>query len=58
MILAKATYLLYYFFPQARVRGKIDSNGCVTGLLEERLNMGFTFILSAEVRYCSPDLSL
>lgn len=49
MILAKATYLLY-FFPQARVRGKIDSNGCVTGLLEERLNMGFTFILSAEVR--------
>ncbi|XP_057535710.1 mitochondrial import receptor subunit TOM40-1-like [Amaranthus tricolor] len=40
---------------QARVRGKIDSNGCVTGLLEERLNMGFTFILSAEIDHKKKD---
>lgn len=34
---------------QARLRGKIDSNGCVAAFLEERLNMGLNFILSAEV---------
>lgn len=35
---------------QARLRGKVDSNGCVAAFLEERLNMGLNFILSAEVR--------
>lgn len=34
---------------QARLRGKVDSNGCVAAFLEERLNMGLNFILSAEV---------
>lgn len=34
---------------QCRLRGKIDSNGCVAAFLEERLNMGLNFILSAEV---------
>ncbi|CAH2041094.1 unnamed protein product [Thlaspi arvense] len=33
-----------------RLRGKIDSNGCTAAFLEERLNMGLNFILSAEVR--------
>ena len=34
---------------QSRVRGKIDSNGVASALLEERLSMGLNFILSAEV---------
>ncbi|MBA0788350.1 hypothetical protein Gotri_000131 [Gossypium trilobum] len=39
-----------YILRQCRLRGKIDSNGCTTAFLEERLNMGLNFILSAEVR--------
>ncbi|TQD99845.1 hypothetical protein C1H46_014583 [Malus baccata] len=39
-----------YVFRQSRVRGKIDSNGCTAAYLEERLNTGLKFILSAEVR--------
>lgn len=35
---------------QCRLRGKVDSNGVVAAFLEERLNMGLNFILSAEVR--------
>lgn len=35
---------------QCRLRGKIDSGGCVSAFLEERLNMGLNFILSAEVK--------
>lgn len=31
------------------MRGKIDSNGVATALLEERLSMGLNFLLSAEV---------
>jgi hypothetical protein len=27
----------------------MDSNGCTSAFLEQRLNMGFKFILSAEV---------
>lgn len=50
------TFHIAAFPLQARVRGKIDSNGCVTGFLEERLNLGLNFILSAEVRYYVPDL--
>lgn len=34
---------------QCRLRGKIDSNGVVAAYLEERLNMGVNFLLSAEV---------
>lgn len=29
--------------------GKIDSNGCTSAFIEEQLNMGLNFILSAEV---------
>uniref|UniRef100_A0A0E0KD55 Mitochondrial import receptor subunit TOM40-1 n=1 Tax=Oryza punctata TaxID=4537 RepID=A0A0E0KD55_ORYPU len=32
-----------------RLRGKIDSNGVVAAYLEERLNMGVNFLLSAEI---------
>lgn len=34
---------------QCRLRGRIDSNGCAATFLEERLNLGVNFILSAEV---------
>ncbi|XP_074288109.1 mitochondrial import receptor subunit TOM40-1-like [Silene latifolia] len=40
---------------QARVRGKIDSNGCVTTFVEERLSPGFGFLLSAELDHWKKD---
>lgn len=42
-------------FRQSRVRGKIDSNGCAAAFLEERLNPGLTFILSAELDHWKKD---
>ena len=36
-------------FLQCRLRGRIDSNGSVAAYLEERLNLGVNFLLSAEV---------
>lgn len=41
-----------YLLRQCRLRGKIDSNGVVAAYLEERLNMGVNFLLSAEVDHC------
>jgi mitochondrial import receptor subunit TOM40 len=38
-----------YMLRQCRLRGKFDSNGVVAAYLEERLNMGVNFLLSAEV---------
>ncbi|KAG8063556.1 hypothetical protein GUJ93_ZPchr0003g17441 [Zizania palustris] len=38
-----------YMLRQCRLRGKIDSNGVVAAFLEERLNMGVNFLLSAEI---------
>uniref|UniRef100_A0A0D9VTH5 Mitochondrial import receptor subunit TOM40-1 n=1 Tax=Leersia perrieri TaxID=77586 RepID=A0A0D9VTH5_9ORYZ len=38
-----------YMLRQCRLRGKIDSNGVVAAYLEERLNMGVNFLLSAEL---------
>uniref|UniRef100_A0ACD5YPD0 Uncharacterized protein n=1 Tax=Avena sativa TaxID=4498 RepID=A0ACD5YPD0_AVESA len=38
-----------YMLRQCRLRGKIDSNGVVAAYLEERLNMGVNFLLSAEI---------
>lgn len=35
---------------QCRLRGKLDTNGVVGALLEERLNVGVNLLLSAEVR--------
>ncbi|KAL9235536.1 hypothetical protein vseg_010287 [Gypsophila vaccaria] len=42
-------------FRQARVRGKIDSNGCATTFLEERLSPGLGFLLSAELDHVKKD---
>ncbi|KAA8550486.1 hypothetical protein F0562_002170 [Nyssa sinensis] len=44
-----------YILRQCRVRGKIDSNGCTAAFLEERLNMGLNFILSAEIDHRKND---
>ncbi|KAB2043415.1 hypothetical protein ES319_D01G015400v1 [Gossypium barbadense] len=44
-----------YILRQCRLRGKIDSNGCTTAFLEERLNMGLNFILSAEIDHKKKD---
>jgi hypothetical protein len=38
-----------YMLRQCRLRGKIDTNGVVSALLEERLTPGVNFVLSAEV---------
>ncbi|OMO77135.1 hypothetical protein CCACVL1_15191 [Corchorus capsularis] len=44
-----------YILRQCRLRGKIDSNGCTSAYLEERLNMGLNFILSAELDHKKKD---
>ncbi|KAL6978956.1 hypothetical protein U1Q18_020624 [Sarracenia purpurea var. burkii] len=44
-----------YILRQCRLRGKIDSNGCTSAFLEERLNMGLNFILSSEIDHRKND---
>ncbi|GAA0140628.1 primary active transporter [Lithospermum erythrorhizon] len=44
-----------YILRQCRLRGKIDSNGCAAAFLEERLNMGLNFVLSAELDHRKKD---
>lgn len=44
-----------YFLRQCRLRGRLDSNGCVAAYLEERLNMGVNFVLSAEIDHWKKD---
>lgn len=44
----KSKYILVIYL-QCRLRGKLDTNGVISSLLEERLTPGVTFQLSAEV---------
>lgn len=44
-----------YLMRQCRLRGRLDSNGCVAAYLEERLNMGVNFVLSAEIDHWKKD---
>ncbi|XP_059659970.1 mitochondrial import receptor subunit TOM40-1-like [Cornus florida] len=44
-----------YILRQCRLRGKVDSNGCTSAFLEEQLNMGLNFILSAKIDHCKKD---
>ncbi|WVZ71605.1 hypothetical protein U9M48_020174, partial [Paspalum notatum var. saurae] len=44
-----------YMLRQSRLRGKLDTNGVISALLEERLTPGFTFQLSAEIDHCKKD---
>ncbi|CAH2053260.1 unnamed protein product [Thlaspi arvense] len=52
---ATATVGYDYILRQSRVRGKIDSNGVTSALLEERLSMGLNFLLSAELDHKKKD---
>jgi len=45
----KFSDIILFFNLQCRLRGKLDTNGVITALLEERLTPGVTFQLSAEV---------
>ncbi|XP_062196470.1 mitochondrial import receptor subunit TOM40-1-like isoform X2 [Phragmites australis] len=44
-----------YMLRQCRLRGKVDTNGVVSALLEERLTPGVNFVLSAEVDHWKKD---
>ena len=44
-----------YILRQCRLRGRVDSQGVVTAFLEERLNVGVNFVLSAEVDHWRKD---
>ncbi|KAG6527440.1 hypothetical protein ZIOFF_009542 [Zingiber officinale] len=50
-----STFGYDYILRQCRLRGKIDTNGVVSALLEERLNMGVTLLLSAEIDHAKKD---
>ncbi|KAL7152104.1 hypothetical protein ABFS83_04G075700 [Erythranthe nasuta] len=52
---ATASFGYDYILRQARLRGKIDSNGVASAFLEERFNMGLNFILSAELDHKRKD---
>lgn len=44
-----------YMLRQCRLRGKIDTDGKVGAYLEERVNVGVNFILSAELDHPKKD---
>eukprot|EP00850_Spirogloea_muscicola_P004557 SM000019S05101 [mRNA] locus=s19:929060:931200:- [translate_table: standard] len=44
-----------WFCGQCRLRGRVDTAGVVAAFLEERLNVGVTFLLSAEVDHVKKD---
>ncbi|CAM0880946.1 unnamed protein product [Alopecurus aequalis] len=44
-----------YVLRQSRLRGKVDTNGAVSALLEERLIPGLNLVLSAEVDHWKKD---
>jgi len=44
-----------YFLHQCRLRGRVDTSGVVAAYLEERVNVGVNFLLSAEVDHSKKD---
>ncbi|CAK9209466.1 unnamed protein product [Sphagnum troendelagicum] len=44
-----------YLLQQCRLRGRLDTNGCIAAYLEERLNVGVNFLLSAEIDHWKKD---
>ena len=44
-----------YMLRNCRLRGRVDSNGSVAAFLEERLNVGVNFVLSAEIDHAKKD---
>jgi len=52
---AQASVGYDYFLRQCRLRGRVDSAGVVAAYLEERVNVGVTFLLSAEIDHSKKD---
>lgn len=52
---ASASFGYDYTLRQCRLRGRIDSDGKVGAYLEERVNVGVSFILSAELDHAKKD---
>jgi mitochondrial import receptor subunit TOM40 len=52
---ATASFGYDYMLRQCRLRGRIDSEGKVAALLEERLNQGVNFLLSGEIDHWKKD---
>ena len=52
---ATAAFGYDYILRQCRLRGRIDSSGVITAFLEERLNVGVNFVLSAELDHYRKD---
>ena len=44
-----------YILRQCRLRGRVDTEGKVAAFLEERVNVGVNFLLSAEIDYARKD---
>jgi mitochondrial import receptor subunit TOM40 len=52
---ANASFGYDYMLRQCRLRGRVDTEGKIAAFLEERVNVGVTFILSAEIDYPKKD---
>jgi len=52
---ASASFGYDYLLRQCRLRGRVDTEGRVAAFLEERVNVGVNFVLSAEVDHVRKD---
>ena len=52
---AQASFGYDYTLRNARLRGKIDSDGKIGALMEQRINVGVNFVLSAELDHAKKD---
>ena len=52
---ASASFGYDYLLRQCRLRGRVDTEGRVAAFLEERVNVGVNFVLSAEVDHAKKD---
>lgn len=55
---ATASFGYDYQLRQSRLRGRLDTDGKVAAFLEEKLNPGVTFVLSAELDYPRKDYKM
>jgi mitochondrial import receptor subunit TOM40 len=55
---ASASFGYDYQLRQSRLRGRLDTEGKVAAFLEEKLNPGVTFVISAEVDYPRKDYKM
>lgn len=52
---ATASFGYDYMLRQCRLRGRIDTEGKIAAFLEERINVGVNFLLSAELDHAKKD---